>query len=106
MTTDFASFLGLKKILTEEEIDDLTAQISQEVWYRILNEEMPALLGVEKYAAFRLKADLYTDLSKVLQALDEIDPKLDFLSLVEKVSCEVKNEYITAFKKDVISMDA
>jgi len=98
---DLIDILCLEELLSPVEIDDLTDSLAKEIWYRILNEELPKQLSPAELAVLLKTNNIKQDLNAVLQWVHENKKNIDMAALVDVVSTTVKQEYITTYIIDL-----
>ena len=100
-TVDIIQFLNLENKLSAQEIDDLLTLLTKEIWYRILNEELPRLLSSEELSSLRTKVGSDNEINNVLKTLKDEYKSVDINKIFEQTANQVKKEYIVTYLKDL-----
>lgn len=89
---DIIKLIQLDEFLTIEEIEDVSDYLRKEIWYRVLNEEIPALIISEEDKKKYLDMTKGKDLHECMEHVNKNHPDIYIDELLRKVSGEVKKE--------------
>lgn len=99
LQVDIISLLGIDRTMTPEEIDDLTGVLEKEVWYRVLEEELPKKISQSDYTFLKNNLAGKTDFNNLIAYIKDNLPSIDIEETIENVTITVKKEFAEAYKQ-------
>lgn len=98
---DIITFLELDKTLSPMEAEGIVGELNDEIWFRILNEELPKKLPKDRYDKLVSETELETDLNTIVNKIAREEPSLSMPVLLQTVSSTVKKEFVIEYLKDI-----
>ncbi len=98
---DIVEFLGLDKSLSPAEMDELMSFLTKEIWYRVLNEKLPKVLGEKKFKELVAESDEDDSLDVILSRAKKKAKGVDLDKLISNSINEVKREYVIAYLEEL-----
>lgn len=100
-TVDVIQLLELDKTLSPMEAEGIVGELNDEIWFRILNEELPSKLPKDRYDKLVSETELETDLNTIVNKIAREEPSLSMPALLQTVSSTVKKEFVIEYLKDI-----
>lgn len=101
LQVDIISLLGIDRTMTPDEIDDLTGVLEKEVWYRVLEEELPKKISQSDYTYLKNNLAGKTDFNDLIAYIKETLPSINIEETIENVTIAVKKEFAEAYKQQL-----
>lgn len=94
---DIIGILGLEHKLPAGEVDEIITNLANEIWYRLLNEELKTTLSEADFIELERLDDKEKNLAALLVKISKSYPQFNFHSALIKVTSEVKKDFLTAY---------
>lgn len=94
---DIISLLQLNKTLNPLEIDELVDEINKEVWYRVLNEELPKKITDGEFQKLLKKFPPESNFDDIVSHIQKNYPKVGIELILYAVITQVKKEYVIQY---------
>ena len=94
---DIIGLLGLEQKLPAGEVDGVITNLANEIWYRLLNEELKTTLSEGDFKELERLDDKEKNLATLLAKISKSYPRFNFHLALVKVTSEVKKDFLTAY---------
>ena len=102
---DIVTHLGLDKGMTTEEIEDFLAVLEKEIWFRVLEEELPKQVAKSDYTYIANHLAPKHDLNLIVDYIKKSTPNVPIEEIIEKTVIEVKKEFVEKYKETISSSE-
>lgn len=99
MTTDIITSLHLDSQLTPGEIEDFLAVLEKEVWFRVLEEELPKQIARSDYTYIANILAPKHDLTLIIDYIKTNFPSIPIETIVERTTADVKREFTEQYRQ-------
>jgi hypothetical protein len=99
LTIDPVTYLGLDKEMTPEEIEDFLGVLEKEIWYRVLEEELPKQVAKSDYTYIANSLAPKHDLNLIVGYIKSTCPTVPIEEIIEKTVIEVKKEFAEKYNQ-------